>query len=402
MKLAALIAAYHEAEEPGGGLRAALPLAGRTVLERQARLVAAAGAAPIVVVVERVPGELLGAIDRLRAQGLDVIVARSAADAAEAVGAGDRLLVVADGLIPTEAHCERLLSLGGHALLTVPDVRVDDRFERIDADSRWAGLALVDGALLKRTAEMLHDWDLQSTLLRRAVQSGARHIALKGEPADDELVVAESAADLGGIEARLAEGAGARRRDWVSAYLLAPLEAAAARALLARPVGPAGLAAAASVLMLLAALGLGSRWYATGMVLALLATFVEGVGERLAALRLSEDEEGGWFGHVLPLLAAGALMALGTALTPTRSWGCLALACTTIAFTVAERLEAAGATVPGRRWLAEHKGLAWLLLPFAAIGLWGTGLTALALYAGASFFWAQRHAHAPPTVPRQD
>ena len=36
MALAALIAAYHESAEPGL-LRATLPLAGRTVIERQAR-----------------------------------------------------------------------------------------------------------------------------------------------------------------------------------------------------------------------------------------------------------------------------------------------------------------------------------------------------------------------------
>ena len=39
MALAALIAAYHESGEPGH-LRATLPLAGRTVIERQARLAA--------------------------------------------------------------------------------------------------------------------------------------------------------------------------------------------------------------------------------------------------------------------------------------------------------------------------------------------------------------------------
>jgi hypothetical protein len=402
LTLAALIAAYHEAEEPGGGLRATLPLAGRTLFERQAKLAAAAGAEPIVVAVERVPPALAGALDRLRAQGLKLVVARTALEAAEAVHPDDRLLLIADGLIPAEAHIERLLGLGGHALLTVPDVRVDDRFERIDAESRWAGLAVIDGELLKRTADMLHDWDLQSTLLRRAVQSGARQIALKGEPADDQLTVAESGADLDGIEARLAEGAGARRRDWVSAYLLAPLERLAADALLPRPVSPAALAGLACLLMLLAALGFAGHWYGTGMAILLLSTFVEGIGERLAALRLLDDEEGGWFGHVLPLLAAGTLLILGSALAPVRGWGCLALAGTTIAFTVAARIEALGAAMPGKRWLAEPKGLAWLLLPFAAAGFWGTGLTALAIHAGASLFWAQRHAHMAPPAPPQD
>ncbi|MBV8685219.1 MAG: hypothetical protein JOZ90_08360 [Alphaproteobacteria bacterium] len=402
MTLAALIAAYHEADEPGYRLRATLPLAGRTVLERQARLAAAAGADPIVVAVERVSPELLAAIDRLRGQGLKVAVARNAREAAEAVHPGDRLLVIADGLVAADSHVARLVALGGPTLLTVPDVRVDDRFERIDAQSRWAGLALIDGEMLRRTAEMLRDWDLQSTLLRRAVQSGARQLALRGEPADDQLVVAERSDDLDEIEARMFAGALARRRDWVSAYLLAPLESLAVRALLPRPVSPATLNLAAAILTTLGGLAFLSHWLWLGMLLVLLATLVEGVAERLGAVRLQDEEEGSWWSYVLPSLAAGALAGLAIALAPVRGWGCIALAGTTAAFVVALRLEAGDRTLPGRRWLAEHKGLAWLLLPFALAGLWGTGLTVLAVYAGASFFWAQRHVHAPLPAPAED
>jgi hypothetical protein len=83
-------------------------------------------------------------------------------------------------------------------------------------------------------------------------------------------------------------------------------------------------------------------------------------------------------------------------------WGCVALAATTIAFLVALRNEAEGHEVPAGHWLAERKGMAWLLLPFAAGGLWGTGLTALAAYAAGSFFWAQRHVHRPAPPPSAD
>jgi hypothetical protein len=400
--LAALIAAYHEADEPGGGLRATLPLAGRTLLERQARLAASAGADPIVVAVERVPAELLVAIDRLRGQGLNVVVARTAEEAAEAVHPGDRLLLIADGLVAAEAHIARLLALEGHAILTVPDVRVDDRFERIDAQSRWAGLAIVDGALLKKTAELLRDWDLQSTLLRRAVQGGGRQLALRGEPADDQLTVAERSEDLADAQARMIESASARRRDWVSAYLLGPLEAAATHALMPQPVSATMLNLSAGLLTLLSAVSFAGHWLWLGMFLLLISTLIEGTSERLAALRLQDAEEGSWHAYLLPAVAAGALLALATGLSPARGWGCLALAGTTIAFAVALRIEAARKTIPGGRWLAEHKGLSWLLLPFAAFGLWGTGLTALAIYAGASFFWAQRHVHAPLPPPAQD
>ena len=51
MVLGALIGAYQE--DDSGGLRALLPLSGRTLLEYQVRCASSAGAAPIVVVVTK-------------------------------------------------------------------------------------------------------------------------------------------------------------------------------------------------------------------------------------------------------------------------------------------------------------------------------------------------------------
>ena len=402
MTLAALIAAYHEADEPGGGLRATLPLAGRTVLERQARLALAAGADLIVVAVERVPGPLLEAIDRLRAQGLKVVVARNASEAAEAVHPDDRLLVFADGLVATETHIGRLLAIGAPTIVTVTDVRVDDRFERIDAHSRWAGLALYDGEMLKRTASMLGEWDLQSTLLRRAVQSGARQLALRGEPADDLLTVAERTDDLGELQQRILEGAGGERKDGVSRYLLGPIERLAVRRLMPTAVTPAMLTLGGALLTALGGLALASDWLALGMAFVLLATPLEGISGRLAALRMQENDPESWLAHLLPALFGAALVALAVGLTETRGWGGVALAATTIAFIFALWAETKGHLVPGSHWLAERKGMTWLLLPFAAAGLWGTGLTALAAYAAGSFFWAQRQVHRPAPPPVAD
>ncbi|MGS1018049.1 hypothetical protein [Allosphingosinicella humi] len=394
MSLAALICAYHESEEPGGRLRAVLPLAGRTLVERQARLAAAAGAHPVVILVERMPAELVAAIDRMRTEGISAVVARTVSAAAEAVRPGDRLLLVADGLIADETHLSRLSAAPGSAILTVPDQAGDDRFERIDADSRWAGLALVEGDLLRDTASMLNDWDLQSTLLRRAVQGGARHYALKGELAGERLVIAERAADLAEMEAGIVEAAGAARDDWASHYLLAPVERAATRLLMPTAVLPEWLDLLAVVLTGVAAFLFGNDWIWAGLLLLLLATPLEGVADRLAALRLQgRGDETSWWHYVMPALAGAALLALGWSLSPARGWGCLALAATALAFLFALHGETQGREMSGRRWLAERKGLTWLMLPFAAAGLWVTGLVTLACYAAGSFFWAQRQAH---------
>ena len=402
MSLAALIAAYHEADEPQGALRATLPLAGRTVVERQARLAAACGADPIIILVERIPPGLLAAIDRVRAEGISVAVARSAAEAAEAVGPGDRLLLMADGLVADESHIARLTEAGGPALLTLPDQGEDDRYERIDAESLWAGLALVDGSMLGRTAEMLGEWDLQSTLLRQAVQSGARQLALRGEAADDRLTIAESAGDLAEAEAVIVAGASAPSGSWISRYMLGPVEQSLTRALMPSDVTPGWLYIAAVTTIGLGGLLFAKGWLAAGLAILLLSTPLEGSAERLSKLRMEGRVPPDWWSYTLPLVAALTLTALGWHLTWTRGWGCMALVAATITFMLALRLERAGRKVAGDIWLAEPKAMIWILLPFAIGGAWTSALIALACYAAGSFFWVQREVHRRRSRPAQD
>lgn len=390
MSLAALIAAYHEADEPQGALRATLPLAGRTVVERQARLAAACGADPIIVLVERVPPGLLAAIDRVRAEGISVAVARSAAEAAEAVKPGDRLLLMADGLVADESHVARLTSAGGPALLTLPDQGEDDRYERIDSESLWAGLALVEGSMLGRTAKMLGDWDLQSTLLRQAIQSGARQLALRGDAADDGLTIAESAGDLAEAEASIVAGASAPGGSWISRFLLGPVEQSLTRALMPSAVTPGWLYIAAVTAIGLGGLLFAKGWLAAGLATLLVSTPLEGSAERLSKLRMAGRMPPEWWGYTLPPVAALTLTALGWHLTGTRGWGCMALVAATIAFMAALRLEWEGRQRAGEIWLAEPKGMIWILLPFAIAGAWTSALIALACYAAGSFFWMQR------------
>src|SRR3954469_16911992 len=167
----ALIGAYQE--DDSGGLRALLPLAGRTLIEYQARCAAAAGAAPIIVVVERVPQALQDAFERLRLDGIGVFPVSDIEEAVSRFEAGAMILLIGDGIAPTAALVAQIAEESETAVATVPDDETHAAFERIDAESRWAGVALVDSRLLGSTAAMLGDWDLQSTLLRRALQEGA-------------------------------------------------------------------------------------------------------------------------------------------------------------------------------------------------------------------------------------
>src|SRR4249919_1675327 len=115
----ALIGAYQEDGE--GGLRALLPLAGRTLIEYQARCLAAAGAAPLVVLVERVPPALNDAFERLRGEGIAVVPVSEGNEAASRFEAGSQLILIGDGVAPDMSDLELLLEEGDGAIMTVPD-----------------------------------------------------------------------------------------------------------------------------------------------------------------------------------------------------------------------------------------------------------------------------------------
>ena len=134
MALGALIAAYNEDDQ--GGLRALFPLAGRTLVEYQARCAAAVGAAPIVVMVERIPAALNEAFERLRGEGIAVVPVSDGGEAASRFEAGALILQLADGLAPDVTLLSRLTEFAEPAIAVVPDDEAHEDFERIDATER--------------------------------------------------------------------------------------------------------------------------------------------------------------------------------------------------------------------------------------------------------------------------
>ena len=394
MALAALIAAYHESGEPGH-LRATLPLAGRTVIERQARLAASAGANPVIIFVERLPAALSAAIERLRRDRVPVKLVRTVEEAAEAVDPFDRLLVVGDGAIVPAAQQARLAAEDGNAVLTVPEGAHGELYERIDADSRWGGLAAIDGAMLRATAGMLRDWDLQSTLLRRTLQAGASHVEADGAAT---VAILDRDQDLDELERRIIAGADTVNLSW-SDYLLAPIERLFTLLLIGSPLSPQLIGLGAALLTALGAASFYVGWYWIGLVKLLAATPLEGIASRLARLRMQSSVRQSWWAYLIPLFTTAAFIILAYRLVPAYGWGLVLLPFVTLAFLYALSVETGDRRIAGAVLLAERRGMIMLLVPFAMFGLWPAGFVFLAAYAAASFFWAQHHAHARPVPP---
>ena len=246
---------------------------------------------------------------------------------------------------------------------------------------------------------MLQDWDPQSTLLRHAVQGNARQLPLRP---DDPVTIAERTTDLVEGQRRIVARAQRPAPEWVSRYLLAPVEQSGARLLMPSSVSPNMLYGAAAALTGLAAILFTDGWLWPGLLVLLAATPLDAIARKLAALRMQPGAKPRWWKRGAPAVAGAALLALAFALAPAEGWGCFALAAAAIAFLVAMDGERAGPDVPGRLFLAERKGMSWLLLPFALGGAWVTGLGALALYAAGSFFWVQRQVHGAAAPVKKD
>jgi CheY-like chemotaxis protein len=386
----ALIAAY--SEDDSGSLRALIPIAGRTLLEYQVRCAAAAGAAPVVVVVDRIPIALNEVLQRLQQEGLPVVTVGDAAEASSRFEAGELILLVADGLAPSPELLSGLVEEQEPVIVTVPDDEAHERFERIDAVSRWSGVALVDSQMIGATAVMLGDWDLQSTLLRRALQSGARTVPIA--PAAGEPLLAENAEDLADLERRLFVASRGSRRDWASRYILPLIEEFATEKLVESRVRPDMLLQAALLLSLGSVVAFATGWRWVGLVLLALTTPLPLIARRLASLRLTPMPARSLAKRLLWPAAGAALIALGWWQSEHGSgWGALAAAATATAFAEAARIEREKLEFAGEIWLVSRRNAILAALPFAAFGAWAGYLVALALYAGASFFVVQHVNH---------
>jgi CheY-like chemotaxis protein len=393
LPLAALIAAQEQAETRGG-LRATMPLAGRTLVELQARLAAAAGASHIVLLVERVPAELAQAAERLRREGFGVEIVRSIAEAVERFRSDDTVLMIADGCVAGDEAVVRLAEARAPALLVLPDSKEQAMFERIDAEARWAGFALVGNAELAATAAMLGDWDFISTLLRRAVQADAIRIdalapGSDGSPGRQPVLALDRSA-LAPMEQALL-----RRplpgKTWVSHYLHRLITAPLIGPLVARKVQPLPIAAASVVVAWLAVLPASIGYFWVVALMLPLATAAFALAQRVVGIWEPDLPYARWFvtaRHVAALFCLGLLAAF---LAKQGDWGWyLVAALLPTGLTLLEQLrpiEALAKLDERPLWLASGDAAIWLVPPVAILCGWAWMSAILALYSLASFGW---------------
>lgn len=391
MPLAALIAAQDHSDI-GDGLRATLPLAGRTLIEYQAGLALSAGAQHLVILVERVPAALAQAVDRLRRGAARVEIARSLGDAIDRLHPEERILLIADGAIAAQSAVERLAGAAAPALLALPDGPEHEDFERIDATERWAGFALFSKGFLESTAQMLGDWDLGSTLLRRLVQSDAVRIAALDPGVDRALpapMLVTGPAALGAIEAGLLRRADPGEGNWVELYLHRLVATPLIGPLVARQVDQALVMWAAVGIAWVGALFAAFHIFWGAVLLLPIGAAVASAGRRMA--RIWGAAAGP---STIPTLArhgaaAAALVLLARRLAADGGWGWWLVAglvpAALLGLAALEPIVAAIRPMPRPRWQASADALVWTAPLLAVLGGWRWMLAALGFYAVTCF-----------------
>lgn len=138
------------------------------------------GVEHILCLVETVPKEL-AEIARY-AQSLDMkwTIVRSSIDISARVAGDDELLLIADGLFIAPDQAQRLANERGSFIVTFSpgdnEKAITDKFERMDINHIWAGVAMIRGADLFDIRTLPADWDAQSAVLRIAIQKQYRRI----------------------------------------------------------------------------------------------------------------------------------------------------------------------------------------------------------------------------------
>lgn len=285
-----LIAALRRSDD--GALRAALPLAGRSVIAWQAALMQSLGVERVLCLTDGPDADIIALQQILEGQGVQFHALKGFAALPALVRAEDDLVILADGLVPEPAVVHAVLGEGASLSRAVAAIPADhplaaehpEDFERIDAARHWAGVLAMRGAPVQHLADFPSDADAIALLLRLALQAGTplREMSAR-ELVPESWLLADSTAAVSGHEQALIARA-APPADWRAPG--SALASALVRGLVPRGLaqGPVIAVTAALMLLLVGVMAAAFGFGGAGLALAGLGAFAAQVAQRFTAL----------------------------------------------------------------------------------------------------------------------
>lgn len=328
----------------------------------------------------------------------------------------DRVLVIAPGLIVDERAVDAVLATRPPALAIWPGGQAAQRggAGRLDAATLDAGIGVYPGAMVRRVAATLGDWDLAATLTRAAAADAATtQVDLAAldlyAPGRRRVVpltwsIPDTQEAASAATATLIRSAQKGCLDWPARFLHPPIEDMLVRLLLPTPVTPNMVTLLVAAIGLVAGFAFATGWLWTGLVLALLSGPLDGVDGKLARARL-EFSRFGDLEHVLDKLCEyGWFLALAWHFSGVLGHGGpWAIAALIILAALAEaglgefyrrftgaQLDDAGPFERRFRLVGGRRNtFFWTFVPFAALSAWYAGFVTIAIYAVVTFIVMQ-------------
>ena len=181
--LTALLSARATTGEPSEFI-ADMRIGADSLVAHQVRQAVVIGCERIICLADMPRGALIEAQHIAEKAGATFQTARSANDLSRLVRADDRVVVLAEGLMPDTELLSSALAKGQFVAGFDANPAVQRGFERIDLTRAWGGALAVRGTVFERLQDLPDDIDILSALLRIALQADVRSLRLS----EDELV----------------------------------------------------------------------------------------------------------------------------------------------------------------------------------------------------------------------
>jgi hypothetical protein len=146
-------------------------IAGRSILEWQIHSLQRAGIQRFLIEVDNIPGSLLALVDKLKHDGLDIDFVRKINDVKNILSPQAELVVLAEAHYFSDVVVSEMMALPAPFIATVDSRDDNAAFERIDLNTRWAGMAILSSVTVQSIGELPDGWSIASSLLRHAVQA---------------------------------------------------------------------------------------------------------------------------------------------------------------------------------------------------------------------------------------
>lgn len=203
---------------------ALIAIVGKTLLEHQIIALRRAGIERFFIEVADVSGALMAIAHNVRRTGCSVEFIRSAQDLQALATERDKVLVMAEGVFIAPSLTTSFTANSDLFIATVDSRSENEAFERMDLNTRWAGLARVDGRNIAALGVLPDGWSLASSLLRQAMRDHVpQHLLKQHHITDGDIRKISADESSNELVRHILSARMSREPGFIEAQLFAPL-----------------------------------------------------------------------------------------------------------------------------------------------------------------------------------